>query len=265
MRIVILTTSAYGTAGHHLPILALSKEIDIAAVVLSEGIVLNRKKRYSRTFKKIFRIGLFGAVNGISMRKWYNEDLDKYCKIRSIEETCKQQNIRLDRVPSTNSRKTQQVFSELKPDLALSLGNGYISPKVFNIPKFGMLNVHHEILPDYQNAQSVIWQLYNGSCETGYTIHKIDAHIDTGDIIFQERVPICFKETLSETVTATLCQLFDRSADGLREVLEHFDAYAGKAYPQGAGKKYTTPSYWQYLKIVRNFKRLKQQSIAQSE
>ena len=257
MRVIILTTSAYGTAGHHLPVLAQFAKIDIAAVVLSEGLALNRRKRYSKIIRKILKIGILGALNGIRMRKWYNEHLDTHCNIKSIEDTCRQYSIPFIKVPSTNGKRTQQVFGDLKPDLALSLGNGYISSKVFNIPKYGMLNIHHEILPDYQNAQSVIWQLYNGSCETGYTIHKIDDHIDTGDIILQERMPIYFNETLGETVTATLCRLLDRSAEGLKKVLENFDVYQNAASLQRLGRKYTTPSYWQYLKIVKNFKRLK--------
>lgn len=257
MRVIVLTTSPLGSAGHHLPVIAAAKGIDIAAVVLSEGVTGKRKKRYWRTLKKVARIGILGAANGVRMRKWYGQDLDSYCNIQSIEATCSALGIRLEKVPSTNSHQTRQLFQELDADLALSLGNGYISAKVFGIPRYGMLNIHHEILPDYQNAQSIIWQLFNGSAKTGYTIHKIDAHIDTGDVLLQEHVSIKFRSSLAETVTATLADVFDRSAEGLRRVLEDFDAYYNNARPQGAGKKYTTPSFRQYLTILQNFKRLR--------
>jgi methionyl-tRNA formyltransferase len=160
-------------------------------------------------------------------------------------------------VPYTNSIETQQILSELRPDIGLSLGNGYISAKVFKIPRYGMINIHHEILPDYQNAQSIIWQLYNGSSETGYTIHCIDKNIDTGDILLQERVPIVFKPTLGETVAATMAALLDSSAIGLKRLLEDFNTYFDAGVPQGGGAKYTTPTYRQYLKILKQFERLK--------
>ena len=120
-----------------------------------------------------------------------------------------------------------------------------------------MLNIHGEVLPQFQNAQSVIWQLYENSMETGYTIHKIDQKIDTGDIIKQERFPIVFRPTLAETVAVTSGQILKRAAEGLAQVLEDFDTHYRQARPQGQGKKYTTPGFFQFLKIVRNFKRLK--------
>jgi methionyl-tRNA formyltransferase len=261
MRVIVLTTSAFGTAGHHLPVIATANGVEVVAVIVSQGASAGRRKNYMRTFRKISKIGVLGAVNGVRMRKWYGEDLDSHIRVRNVEETCKALNIRFEQVPSTNSPQTKQLFKELNADLALSLGNGYISPGVFNIPKYGMLNIHHEILPDYQNAQSVIWQLYNGSRETGYTIHKIDAQIDTGDILLQERVPIKFASTLAETVTTTLAEVFERSAKGLKKVLENFETYYADARPQGKGMKYTTPSFAQYLKILQNFKRLKSKNL----
>ncbi|WP_276133832.1 formyltransferase family protein [Polluticoccus soli] len=257
MRVIVLTTSRLGTAGHHLPVIATAKGIEIVAVILSEGFVTNRSKRHWRNLKKIARIGVLGAFNGVRMRRWYGEALNSYCNIQSVEDTCRSLGIRFEKVPSTNSRQTQQLFKDLGADVAISLGNGYISPKVFTIPRHGMLNIHHEILPDYQNAQSIIWQLYNGSAETGYTIHKIDARIDTGDILLQEHVSIKFRDSLAETVTATLAEVFDRSAQGLKKLLENFHRYYDNARPQGTGKKYTTPSYRQYFTILQNFKRLR--------
>lgn len=257
MKVIVLTTSVFGVAGHHLPVLLAAKDIEVAAVIVSEGQVKNKKKHYYRKLKKMLRIGLFGAWNGIKMRKWYSEGLNEYCTIKDARQTCLENNIRFEMVPSTNSAQTQKIFRELDADIALSLGNGYISEKVFSIPKYGMLNIHHEILPDYQNAQSVIWQLYNGSANTGYTIHKIDRHIDTGEILLQETVPVVFEETLGKTVSHTLCKVFDKSAEGLKKVLSNFEYYNANAQPQGHGTKYTTPSFSQYRRIMKQFNRLR--------
>jgi methionyl-tRNA formyltransferase len=259
MKVIILSTSAYGTTGHHLPVLHRCKDIEIAMVVVSEGQVSNRKKQYLKRLRKILKIGIRGAMNGVRMRKWYTEDVNKYCKIENAEEYCRSNNIPFKRVPSTNSNETVELFRQAGADVGLSLGNGYISGKVFKIPKWGMLNTHHEVLPQYQNAQSIIWQLYNGSSETGYTIHKIDKHIDTGEILLQEKLPIVFRDTLEDTVAFNYARLFDASAEGLVRVLRDFEHYFSAAKPQGKGTSYTTPSYMQFLKIKKQIEKLKKQ------
>jgi methionyl-tRNA formyltransferase len=259
MKVIILTTSEYGTTGHHLPVLYGAAGIEIAMVVVSTGPPPVRKNHRIRRLKKVFKIGPLGALNGIKMRKWYNEDVKQYCTIESARMFCEKHNIPFRNVPYTNSELTQQLFRESGADIGLSLGNGYISARVFGIPRYGMLNVHHEILPQYQNAQSIIWQLYNGSAETGYTIHKIDKNIDTGEIVLQEKVPIMFRSTLDDTVAFNYARLFDASVRGLLTVFAHFDRYFFNAKPQGKGGHYTTPSYPQFLKIKRQFNRLKKE------
>ena len=260
MKAIILSTSAYGTTGHHLPALHACKDVEIAMVVVSEGQISNRKNQYLRKIKKIFKIGLRGALNGVKMRKWYNEDVNQYTRIENAEAYCAKNNIPFRKVPFTNSDETVKLFKEANADVGLSLGNGYIAGKVFRMPKYGMLNIHHEVLPQYQNAQSIIWQIYNGSSETGYTIHKIDKHIDTGEVLLQEKLPIVFKDTLEDTVAFNYARLFDASAAGLVRVLQHFEQYYSKAKPQGAGTSYTTPSYRQFRVMEKQFKKLKQQA-----
>ena len=119
-----------------------------------------------------------------------------------------------------------------------------------------MLNIHGEVLPDFQNAQSVIWQIFEGRPETGYTIHKIDKGIDTGDILLQEKFPIVFKKELPETVRFNCWVILQRAAEGLVKVLNDFNYYSQHGYKQGKGKSYTTPTYRQHLKIVKQFKKL---------
>jgi methionyl-tRNA formyltransferase len=120
-----------------------------------------------------------------------------------------------------------------------------------------MLNVHHEVLPDYRNAQSVLWQLYNGSDETGYTIHRIANRIDAGAIVYQKRIRICFGESLAATVSATVAALYEASAEGLVTVLSDLTGYLERAQVQGAGQTYTTPTAKQMQKIRSEWARLR--------
>jgi len=252
MNIIILTSSDKGTASHHLEYLA-SNNFDIKFVLYSKSKTV---KSFKSKLKKIKKIGLFGAINGLRMRKWYNSDLYSLKKISSLKNVCDQYGIDLIETDKINSKKTIKLLSKYNIDIGVSLGNGYISKNVFDIPTKGFINIHHEILPDYQNAQSIIWQLYNGSKQTGYTIHRINNKIDEGEILYKEKVPIIFKPSFSGTITVTYGELLDRSAVGLHHVLQDFNYYEENSQPQGIGNKYTTPSMKQFLCMYLNYKKL---------
>jgi methionyl-tRNA formyltransferase len=67
---------------------------------------------------------------------------------------------------------------------------------IFSIPKFGTINVHASLLPKYRGAAPINWAIMNGERETGVTTMLIDKKVDTGNILFQEKVNI------PETMTA---------------------------------------------------------------
>lgn len=257
INLVVLTSSKRGTAAHHLPSLAECGACQISAVIYNRRERTDKTSFYRRKLKKVLRIGPLGALNGLRMRRWYKRDLHDHLELGEIDEICREHNIPYFETPEINCEATEDCFEKADADLGLSLGNGYIRESVFSIPRRGMLNVHHELLPEYQKAQSVIWQLYNGSDTTGYTIHKINSSIDGGDILCREEVPIRFEESLAETVTRTQALLMERSAEGLVRVLRDFEEHYAAAEPQGAGRSYTTPTFWEFLRIWRNYRRLR--------
>jgi len=263
MKVIILTSSKYGIAGNHLPYLIESNLSEIVMVIFNQGEILDKRKFYKNKIFKTFRIGILGALNGIRMRKWFNATMADDKEIKSIEDVCKHNSIPYYETPTINCETTRELFRKSGADLGISLGNGYIGQKIFSIPKCGMINIHHELLPAYQNAQSIIWQLYNRSTITGYTIHKIDKNIDTGSILYQESVPICFLETLPKTISKTSILLLESSAKGLLHCIENFESLYNHAKPQGQGQSYTTPTIRQYLRIRKNFYNLKKSIIQQ--
>jgi len=257
MRVIILTESGKGTAAHHLPYLLKSPQIEIVQVIRSMGKKPNRKKHLWNKVKKSFTIGPLGVLNGIRMRKWFGKNVDQQLQLADISTQCHTNGIPYSEVDRTNSSETIQLFRAANADIDISLGNSFISKKVFSIPANGMINIHHEILPDFQNAQSIIWQLYNKSTVTGYTIHVITSDIDGGNILYQETIPISFCETLSETIASTSVQLLKASANGLVTLLENYTKFAAGSVPQGPGQHYTTPTALQFLRIWKNFNKLK--------
>lgn len=76
-------------------------------------------------------------------------------------------------------------------DLFALASYGRILPQaLLDMPKLGALNVHPSLLPKYRGATPIQSALRNGDTETGVTIMLMDAGMDTGDIVLQERVPI---------------------------------------------------------------------------
>lgn len=262
ISIIILTSSMEGSAAYLLEEIIKSKKITIKAVVFSENKIINKKKYYKKKLIKALRIGPLGVLNGIRMRRWYSDGTTAYLNIKPLNKICEEYTIPFNITPTINCSQTIAFFENAKADIGLSLGNGYIKSEVFSIPRLGMINIHHEELPEYQNAQSIIWQLYNNNNTTAYTIHRVDKHIDTGEIVYQEKVPIIFRASLADTVAYTYAELWKKSAKGLIMVLEDLDNHLCKMKPQGIGISYTTPNFFQFLKIVRNFRMLKKELIA---
>lgn len=252
-KVIILTCVSKGYASLQLIDLLNSEKFVICGVVLTNVKVAAKFGLIKNKIKKIKRIGFFGAINGYRIRSWYSSELAKSLNIESIDLICKKNKIPFFTTPSINSSETELVFKDFRPDIGLSLGNSLIGSRIFNIPKYGMLNVHHEILPEYQNAQSIIWQIYNFSKVTGFTIHKVNKNIDTGDILFKEVIPIEFSNNLKNTVVNSNIILWKKSSIALRFVLDNFNDFYFNSTSQNPGCKYTTPSFLQYIRIIKNF------------
>jgi methionyl-tRNA formyltransferase len=255
LRVAIITSNQFGTAAFHLPYLHKNPQIEICTVIYCNN--KKTKINYKKKFKKILKIGILGAINGIRMRSWFTKDLDNLMKMASVFDFCTQNHIPYFETNKLNSEFTLTKLNDCQPDLGLSLGNSYIAEKIYNAPKQGMINIHHEILPEYQNAQSIIWQIYNMSQHSGYTIHKIEKSIDTGSIVFQEKVPILFKESLKKTITYTALELLKHSSAGINHLLSNWSNISQHAISQTKGRIYTTPSIFQYFIIYFNYLKLK--------
>jgi methionyl-tRNA formyltransferase len=80
---------------------------------------------------------------------------------------------------------------EYAPDLIVVAAYGQILPlAILEAPRFGCLNVHTSLLPKYRGAAPIQWAIANGDPETGITIMKMDAGLDTGPILAMRRTPI---------------------------------------------------------------------------
>jgi methionyl-tRNA formyltransferase len=80
---------------------------------------------------------------------------------------------------------------ELKPDLMVVVAYGQILPqRLLDLPRYGCLNVHTSLLPKYRGAAPIQWAMADGEPETGVTIMRMDAGLDTGPVLATRRTPI---------------------------------------------------------------------------
>lgn len=92
-----------------------------------------------------------------------------------------------------------EKFQKQNFDLAIVVAYGLILPKeIFNSPKFGSINLHASLLPKWRGAAPIERAIEKGDCKTGVTIMYIDEKLDTGDIIYQEDIPLTKTSTATE-------------------------------------------------------------------
>ncbi|HEU0011547.1 MAG TPA: methionyl-tRNA formyltransferase [Verrucomicrobiae bacterium] len=84
-----------------------------------------------------------------------------------------------------------EQLRQLQADLIVVAAYGQIlPPAILELPRFGCLNVHTSLLPRHRGAAPIQWAILGGDPETGVTIMKMDAGLDTGDILTQITTPI---------------------------------------------------------------------------
>lgn len=98
-----------------------------------------------------------------------------------------------------NNEEFIEKIKVLNPDIICVVAYGKILPKeILQIPKYGCINVHASILPQYRGAAPIQWAVLNGDKQTGVTTMYMDVGMDTGDIILVEKTDIGEEETTGE-------------------------------------------------------------------
>lgn len=97
------------------------------------------------------------------------------------------------------SEEAQLRIRDLEPDALVVVAYGQILPaSLIDAPRFGTLNVHASLLPRHRGPAPIEWAILKGDAETGVTIMQMDAGVDTGPILRQERTPVGEQETARE-------------------------------------------------------------------
>ena len=93
----------------------------------------------------------------------------------------------------------RERLAEYRPELIVVVAYGLILPQqVLDIPALGCINIHASILPRWRGAAPIQRAILAGDVETGVTIMKMDAGLDTGPMLLEQRTPIGERETAGE-------------------------------------------------------------------
>ena len=97
------------------------------------------------------------------------------------------------------SAEAEALLGKLAPDAIAIIAYGQIVPaRLLGIARFGWINLHASLLPKYRGAAPIAWAIANGEKRTGVTTMRIDAGMDTGDILLQKDTEIGAEEAAPE-------------------------------------------------------------------
>jgi len=108
-------------------------------------------------------------------------------------------NVPVHQPEKIRSPEARDLLAKLAPDCIVIIAYGQIIPaSLLTIPKLGWINLHASLLPKYRGAAPINWAIANGETQTGLTTMRIDAGMDTGNILLQEELDIAPEETAPE-------------------------------------------------------------------
>ena len=123
--------------------------------------------------------------------------------------------------------QTIALIRDLKPDCIVVAAYGKIIPQaVLDIPPCGCINVHASLLPAYRGAAPIQWAILDGRKVTGVTTMRMNAGLDTGDMILKEEVAIAEDETggsLFDKLCGCGAGLLIRTLDLIRSGQAHYE------------------------------------------
>ena len=128
-----------------------------------------------------------------------------------------------------NNAEFRDQLVTIAPDAIIVVGYGRIIPQwMIDLPRLGNLNLHASLLPKYRGAAPIQWAIANGESVTGVTTMRIDAGLDTGDILMQRDIAIG-KEDTAETLGPKLASI---GADLMVETLRGLETGQVRPSPQ---------------------------------
>ncbi|UZJ41969.1 formyltransferase family protein [Prosthecochloris sp. SCSIO W1101] len=198
----------------------------ICVGIVSDPSPFGKKEGFKEKIKKTLRI--FGA--SFFLRYSYEWIIRKYVLAKSVEREISEAGINTILLKdSINQKKNIEKIKYYKPDIIVIIaGNQIIKKDLLVSTKYGVINAHTSLLPDYKGLMPTFWVLKNNEKETGVTVFRLTEGIDDGPIIKQEKLQIEKNMTQRELIIKTkkianriLIESLNEIEDGVAEMKEN--------------------------------------------
>ncbi len=137
-----------------------------------------------------------------------------------------------------NNSEVREQLAAFRPDAIIVVGYGRIIPQwMIDLPRLGNLNLHASLLPKYRGAAPIQWAIACGESVTGVTTMRIDAGLDTGDILLQREIPVESEDT-TETLGPRLASI---GAELMIETLRGLESGRVQPVPQDHSRAMLAP------------------------
>lgn len=199
--------------------------------------------RPSRQFfyKKLKKVNVFNFTFQYFLNRWFLKQGEYLLPSVAMPQHVKVENI------------NKYTFDS--EDLVIGFGTSYITKRTLKKLKYGFLNLHTGVLPQYRGVKSEFWALYNKDYNNiGWTLHFMSSKIDEGDILHINRVsfdgenPAQLRAKIIKNAIPTLVEFIRKvKVDG---------STALTGIPQKEGEYFSTPTireWLQYRKIRNKF------------
>ena len=118
-----------------------------------------------------------------------------------VKNYAKKNNIKILQPDNLNDKEFINKIKEINPDIIIVVAFRKLPAEIFSIPKYGTINLHASLLPNYRGAAPINWCLINNEVKTGVTTFFINEKIDQGDILLKEEVDISDKDNFGSLYT----------------------------------------------------------------
>lgn len=158
--------------------------------------------------------------------------------------------------------KNPEFIDELKSynaNLQVVVAFRMLPEVVWRMPEYGTFNLHASLLPAYRGAAPINWAIINGELKTGLTTFFLKHQIDTGNILFQEEVPILDNDSAgtlhdrlmekgADLIVETTRAIAEGNYEEKPQVVNKDNPEAPKLFRENCEVKWSQPSH-----VVRNF------------
>ena len=190
MKIIMLGSSDESTS---IVFNYLSKEFEIEKIVIENSVPMK-----TFLYRRLKKLGAIKVLGQIMFKVIINPLLKSKSKNR-IQEIISQYGLNLDdsykttdkykHFESVNSDECISFVKDINPDIVVVNGTRILSKKLLDSVNAKFINMHLGITPKYRGVHGAYWAYYNGDdINAGVTVHLVDPGIDTGGILYQDRI-----------------------------------------------------------------------------